>query len=211
MRAGPSIIGFAAVLIVGMALATPNAATWRRQTLVGENAEYYFRYVTTSENPASYYSYRRTLRLERVRKSDLRVVDQFPLSDVSYSQDPRTDVWSEQSEKLPPFDLSGYLRDNAVHLPFADDLVRFRTFVVDSSGVWEVFDDGRSQLANRRDLLRQIPNLGNEPRVVGIESTGFQPIGGGKTYLYLRIWSNSAAIDSDWCEDLLVVDGNDLR
>jgi hypothetical protein len=191
-------------VIATTAGATPDAATWRRQTLLGENAEHYFRYVGISENPGSYYQYRRTLRLEKVRKADVGVVEQFPLRDVAYAQDLTTDLWSEHSETLPPFDLSDYLRVNAVHLAFANDLIR--TFAIDSSGVWEEFEDGRILLADRVDLLRQIPNLGEEPRVVGIEDTDLQPAQGGKSYVYLRIWSGSASIDSDWSEDVLLVD-----
>lgn len=209
VRAMNILIGLVVILIATIAGATPEAATWRRQTLVGENAEYYFRYVAISENPDSYYDYRRKLRLEKVRKVDLRVVEQVPLRDVTYGQDPKTDLWSEHSETLPPFDLSGYLRINAVHIAFADDLIR--TFAIDSSGVWEQFEDGRVRLADKQDLLRQIPNLGEEPRVAGIENTDFQPARGGKGYLYLRIWSNSASGDDDWSEDLLLVDRDVFR
>jgi hypothetical protein len=54
-------------------------------------------------------------------------------------------------------------------------------------------------------LLRQIPHLGEEPRVVGIEETDYQPPTGQKAYFCLRIWSNSAASDDNWSEDLLLV------
>jgi hypothetical protein len=60
-------ISLALAAFAATANATPNAATWRRQTLVGENADYFFRYVAIREYPASYYSYRQTLRLEKVR------------------------------------------------------------------------------------------------------------------------------------------------
>ena len=199
----------ALALIPGVATATPGAATWERQALVGENAEYFFRYVTVSENPADYYAYRRTLRLEKVRKFDLRVVEQFPLRDAAYTQDADTGAWSERSVTPPALDLGGYLARNEVHLPFSDDLVR--TFSVDSSGVWEVFEDGRVELAGRADLHRQIPNLGDDPRVVGIERTDYEPDKSGKAFLYLRIWSNTAAGDADWSEDLLLVNTNVFR
>lgn len=204
MRAVSVLLGLA--IFASTALATPDAATWRRQTLVGENAEYFFRYVAVSENPASYYSYRRTLRLEKVRKSDSKVVEEFPLRDVSYSQNPDSEVWTEKSKTLPPFDLSAYLRINTVHLAFAGDLIR--TFVVDSAGVWAVYEDGRVELAGRQDLMRQIPKLGEDPRVAGIEKTDYEPAKGDKGYLYLRIWSNDAAGDMDWSEDLLLVNRN---
>jgi hypothetical protein len=144
-----------------------------------------------------------------VRKSDLRIVEQMPLRDVSYVQDLDTDIWSEHSTELPPFDLSGYLTRNKVHLPFSDDLIR--TFSIDSSGVWEVFDDGRINLASRSDFHKQIPNLGDDPRVVGIEGTDYEPSKGGKAYLFLRVWSNSAASDADWSEDLLLVNRDVFR
>jgi hypothetical protein len=199
----------ALLLIAAEATATPNAATWRRQTLVGENADFFFRYVTVSENPAEYYSYTRSLRLEKVRKSDLSVVDRVPLREVAYSQDANTGVWREHSVTPPPFDLGAYLTRNTVHLPFSDDLIR--TFAIDSSGVWEVFEDGRVQLAGRSDLLRQIPNLGEDPRVVGIERTDYEPRPGGKAFVYLRVWSNSAAGDADWSEDLLLINSLVLK
>jgi len=200
-------LAFAISLLVATdAAATPGSGTWRRQTLLGENADHFFRYVTISEYPPSYYSYRRMLRLEKVRKSDLRVVEQIPLRDVAYSENAMTGARTEKSETLPPFDLSGYLTRNAVHLPFSEDLIR--TFAIDSAGVWEVFEDGRVELAGRADLLRQIPELGEDPRVIGIEETDYEPEKGGKAFFYLRIWSNTASSEDDWSEDLLLVNRN---
>lgn len=184
-------------------MATPGAAIWRRQVLVGENSEFFFRYVSVSENLPNHYSFRRTQRIEQVRKSDMSVVERVSLRDVTYAQDMDSGVWNERSVALPPFDLAGYLTSNAVHLPFSDDVIR--TFSIDSTGVWEEFDDGRVELVGSADLRRQIPNLGDDPRVVGIESTDFEPVKGGKAYLYLRVWSNSTASDADWSEDLLLV------
>ena len=117
-----------------------------------------------------------------------------------------TGARTEKSETLPPFDLSGYLTRNAVHLPFSEDLIR--TFAIDSAGVWEVFEDGRVELAGRADLLRQIPELGEDPRVIGIEETDYEPEKGGKAFFYLRIWSNTASSEDDWSEDLLLVNRN---
>jgi len=193
------------LLIATDAAATPDSGTWRRQTLLGENADFFFRYVTVSEYPPSYYSHRRTLRLEKVRKSDFRVVEKIPLRDVAYSDHPMTGARSEKSRTLPPFDLSGYLTNNVIHLPFSEEIP---TFAIDTAGVWAVYEDGRVELAGRADLLRQIPELGENPRVVGIEQTDYEPEKGVKAYFYLRIWSNSSASDDDWSEDLLLVNRN---
>ena len=124
------------------------------------------------DHPGSHYKYSRTLRIEKVRESDIRVVESFLLRDVAYSQDLNTPRWSEVSGPVPSFDLSSYLRANEVALAFPSDLVDFRTFAIDSAGVWEVFEDGRIQLATRKELERQIPTLGENSRVVGIEETG---------------------------------------
>lgn len=114
-----------------------------------------------------------------------------------------TGARSERADTLPAFDLTGYLTRNVIHLPFADDLIR--TFSIDSSGVSEVFEDGRVVIAEHADLLKQIPNLGKEPRVVGIETTDYEPEAGRKAFFYLRVLSNSASGDDDWSDDLLLV------
>jgi hypothetical protein len=62
---------------------------------VGQNPEYFFRYVEVSEHPGSYYTYSSTLRLEKVRKEDLRIVKSVLLRDVTYSEHPDTLRWSE--------------------------------------------------------------------------------------------------------------------
>lgn len=195
-------------LVLGaIARATPEAATWRRQSLIGENAEQFFRYVTISDHPGFYYTYSRTMRLEKVRKSNVQVVQSIVLRRVTYSQDMNTGGWSEAADSVAPFDLPSYLRANHVALAFGNDLFHSRTFAIDSAGVWEVFEDGRIQLATRKELDRQIPMLGDDPRVVGIEETS--PI--RSEDFYLRIESGSAAFDADWSEDLLLVRGVELH
>lgn len=193
------------LVLAGAALATPDAATWRRQTLVGDNARHFFRYVASGEQPGTYYSYSRSLRLEKVRKADLRVMETFVLQNVTYSQDAQSERWSQVSAPVRPFDLSRYLRSNEVHIAFAEDLFLHRTFAIDSTGVWEVFEDGPIQIATRKELERQIPLLGEDPTVAGIESCG------PESDTYLRIWSGSAGWDSDWSEDLLLVRRSVLR
>jgi len=203
---GGLLVGLLVLVEIGQA--TPEAATWRRQTLLGQNAEHFFRYVTVSVHPGSYYSYSRTLRLEKVRKADLRIVESFLLRDVTYNQHPDTLRWSEESDTVPAFDLPSYLRVNQVALAFPNDLGPFRTLAIDSAGVWEVFADGRLQLATHREVTRQIPMLGEDARVVGIEMTG----GIRGEDFYLRIESGSAgAWDMDWSEDLLMIRGVELR
>jgi hypothetical protein len=193
------------LVLAEIAMATPEEATWRRQTLLGQNAEHFFRYVTASVQPGSYYAYSLSLRLEKVRKSDLRVVESVLLRDVSYSQHPDSVRWSETSAPVPPFDLPRYLKANRVAMAFADDLIHYRTFAIDSAGVWEVFEDGREQLATRKELERQIPALGDDPRVVGIEGTAPRS---GRDDWYLRIESGSSDLDTDWSEDLLIIRGD---
>jgi hypothetical protein len=195
------------VVLVALASATPDAATWRRQTLLGQNADYYFRYVSISEHPASYYQYSRSLRLEKIRKADRRIVETIRLSGTAYSQDMETNRWTDAPDTVPSFDLATYLRANRIATPFANDLIQVRTFTIDSGGVWEVFEDGRIQLATRAELERQIPGLGEGPRVVGIEETGRIR---GEDF-FLRIQSGDSASDSDWAEDLLMIRGVELR
>lgn len=193
------------VLSAAIARATPEEATWRRQTLLGQSAEHFFRYVAARLDPGFYYNYSVTFRLEKVRKSDLRIVESFRLRDVSYSRHPDSLRWSEESGPVSRLDLPSYLAANQVEFAFPNDLIHFRTFAIDSGGVWQVFEDGRIQLATRRELEQQIPMLGESPRVVGIEETR----GATGEDFYLRIESGQYGVD--WSEDLLIVRGARLH
>ena len=198
---------FAVAVLFSIAHATPEPAAWRRTILLGDNDQYFFRYVTDSVHPGSYFRYSRSLRLEKVRKSDDHVVQTFPLRSVEYSQHPDSLSWSETSDSLPSFDLPAYLRANKIALAFPSDLIQIRVFQIDGGGVWEVLHDGRVRLATHRELVRQIPSLGDDPHVVGIEQTCPDP----SKNLYLRIVSGSATWDDDWSEDLLMIRGALLR
>jgi hypothetical protein len=46
---------------------------------------------------------------------------------------------------------------------------------------------------------------------VGIERTDYEPRPGGKAFVYLRVWSNTAADDADWSEDLLLINSLALK
>lgn len=197
----------AVAALFSIAHATPEPAAWRCEILIGDNEEFFFRYVTDSVHPGSYFTYSSSLRLEKVRKSDARVVKTFLLRNVQYSQHPDSLHWSESSDSLPPFDLTGYLRENRVELAFPSELIHARVFRIDSGGVWEILHDGRVRLATRRELERQIPSLGEHPHVVGIEQTGPDP----SKDLYLLIVSGDESWDDDWAEDLLRIHGGLLR
>lgn len=197
----------AVAVLFSIAHATPEPSDWRREVLLGDNDDYFFRFVTDSFHPGSHYTYTRALKLEKVRKSDARVVRSVLIRNVHYSQHPDSLHWSEASDSLPPFDLTTYLRENRVDLAFPSELIQVRAFKIDSGGVWEVLHEGRVRLATRRELDRQIPSLGEHPRVVGIEQTGPDP---SKDF-YLLIDSGDESWDDDWAEDLLMIHGKLLR
>lgn len=189
--------------------ATPEPATWLRQVLIGENPTRFFRYVTIHDHPGTHYAYSETLRVQAVRKTDLRVAEDSLVRVTDYSQDYETRVWSTHEEPTPPFDLGGYLRRHGVFLAFAESMAR--RFEIDTTGVLEVFEDGRVELLSRADLNRQIPDLGEEPRVVGIEWTQMTLPDGSTAFYYLRIQSNTAAVDDYWSERLAIVPGARLH
>ncbi len=197
----------AAAAFFSIAHASPEFGAWRQEILIGDNEEFFFRYVTDSVHPGSYYICTRTLRLEKVRKTDAHVMKTYLLRKVHYSQHPDSLRWAEASDSLPAFDLTSYLRDNRVELAFPSELIHARVFRIDAGGVWEVLRDGSVRLATRRELERQIPSLGEHPRVVGIEQTGPDS---GKD-LYLLIDSGDESWDDDWDEGLLVIHGGKLR
>ena len=188
---------------------TPEASQWHRETLIGENASVFLRFVSVRDQPGSSYSFAETLRVEVVRKADLRVVKNYRIHMADFEDSSADGHWSVIEEPQPAFDLSKLLRVNKVWLAFSDDLQR--SFEVSESGVNEVFEDGKIQLLSGPELMRQIPMLGSEPRIAGIETTALVQPNGESACHYLLLRMNSAAMDDDWSEYVLMIPGGRLR
>lgn len=190
------------------AVATPDAATWIRHTLVGENDSCFVRQVTVEDHPPSYDEFSVSARLERARKSDLRVVETVPIRDVKYTRDVDAVKWTGTEQELPTFDLAGYLRRHDLLPAFADDLVENRKWAIDEKGVWEVFEDSRERVATRAEYLRQRPVRERDgwsgARVVGLERTRAAEFSNYEQ-VWLRIADGNSATDAPWTEWLLMV------
>jgi hypothetical protein len=203
-----ALVGLAALLALApsSASATPEAATWHRASLIGENAEHYFRWMAERSQPGSYYTYTETLRFQKVRKSDLAVVEDVLVREVVFSQHPDTMVWVATEESPPAFDLGGRLGRDGVQMTFEDDGAP--VLVLDDSGAWVEAEGERERVLDRAELLRQIPGLGEQPRTAGAGSAASSSTA---TILYYRVLSGTAAFDSDWSEDLLLVPESAIR
>lgn len=84
---------FAAVLgltIPGTLPATPNAAAWVRETLIGANAEHYFSYIFERHQPGSYYAFTDVFRLCTFSLRDGSLVEDTTLCRTAYGACCRT-------------------------------------------------------------------------------------------------------------------------
>lgn len=201
-------IGLLAAALPRAAVASPDAANWHRETLLGDNDDSYFQYVTWSFHPGSYYAYRQTCALQRISKATREVLDEIPLREVSYLAPNAGDDWIATEKELPPFDLPVYLRANDVHHAFAES--REPELEISRAGLFLVVRGFRELVMGRDSLDARIPGLGNDPRVLREEMTRLPVPRGKRRPTYWTVVSNTACGDDNWSEDLLMIDGDVL-
>lgn len=188
--------------------ATPDAANWHRETLLGDNDDSYFQYVTWSFHPGSYYAYRQTYALQRISKATLEVLEEIPLREVSYLAPNAGDQWVATEKELPPFDLPAYLRANDVHHAFAES--RDPELEISRVGLFLVVRGLRELVMERDSLDARIPGLGEGPLVLRQETTRLPVPRGKRRPTYWTVVSNTACGDDNWSEGLLMIDGDVL-
>ena len=198
-----SLVALLGILAPRVAHATPEAAEWHRETLVGENRDFYFALRATRTYPGSYYAYSEELSLVKVAKANRSIAETVTLQRRECSQDFQTEAWTCGDDSIPQFDLGAYLRHHAVRIPFAEDWPQ--DLRIDSAGVYLNVEDVRATVLPWDALQRQLPDLGDEPRIVGLEATQARLLDGAEALYFCRVQSNTTAIDDDWSEDLLLV------
>ena len=180
--------------------ATPTAGSWRRTTVLGDNATDAFLFRNEWSQPGSYYCASEKVSIGRVRLSDWAEQETWVLRHVAYGQDMRTFEWQMADHDSSSVDLAEILRRFKVRPAFAESSP---SFGIDSSGVWVEANDRRLVLITTEALRQQIPDLSWEPSVVRLDKTNSWAYGHG--YYYPTIRSGACAGDVNWFEDVLAV------
>ena len=122
------------------------------------------------------------------------------IRDVGYHGDPpdRGDATVTERD-VGSVDLASILRTRDFHLAFAEDWGE--NVAIDSTGMFAFMDSQRSVVLSRAELLAQIPDLGEEPRVTGVAKGGTSP----SAYYYSVRSGPCSCPDVDWREDIVLV------
>jgi hypothetical protein len=206
------IVGTIIFVSAGEVDATPNAAQWRRETLLGVSGDSYFVWVSSWGQGGSNHEYEESAALQRRLFADNTVVESNTLSSAMASDLDGPYEGSEGSMARvihAPFDLSRYLREKEVSPVFAGDWL---CDCVILDGALTLTDgDSTATVLSAEDLRLQVPALGRDPRVGGCwyVSNIRSPTPGDFWFYTVRY--NTPSWDDDWSELLIVVPGHVVR
>lgn len=184
---------------------SPGAATWYRESLLGENGSHYFLLASTMVNEGTYYRDRELQRILRIDKRSGAVVDSILVRSSEHLVDAATMARSAREEDLPPFDLAGYLRGHGTHAPYSQD-PEFQA-ELDSTGLYLQLEDRREVLVATATIRRPfLPSPEpDEIALLGAEFTLAHPDSGVSRMTYYRIRSFPAGSDVSSSEILIMV------
>lgn len=189
------------------ASATPGAATWHRETLIGENGSSYVLLISDHVNEGTYYRWREVQRVERIDKRSGKTIEALPIREVDFVSDMQTLAPSRTA-----FDLAAYAAAHQLSAPFTHDESP-HVVGLDSTGL-VVRWDGRSELIVPMATIRArfVPSgEPDEPRLIGIEFTRARPDSGLGRMQYYRILSSPAGSDISSSEVVIMVPEERIR
>lgn len=197
------------LLTAAAALATPDPAKWRRETLLAVNEDSYFVWVSNWGQRGFNHSYEESACIERrlFAGNIVAEVDTFYSASATNIDAPYT--WQIREFEHEPFDLSRYLHDRKASLAFGGDWLC--DVVVRDGALLLTEGDSTSTVLSADDLARQVPDLGRDPRLAGCWYVSSERGRSRSEYWFYAIRSNSASWDDDWSDILVVVPGAAVR
>jgi hypothetical protein len=198
----------AVILLMNLAQpasASPGAATWYRESLLGENGSHAFVLTTTMINEGSYYRSRELQNLLRIDKRTGAVVDSILIRAVVIYSDPSTSARSLREEQPPSFDLPAYLRAHGTYGSFSQDPEEQAE--LDSTGLYIPVGVARVVLVPMATIRARFQPSGEPDAValLGGEFTLAVPDSGLSRMIYYRICSSPAGSDVPSSEVLIMV------
>jgi len=196
---------FTLLLVPARVAGTPYAATWYRETLLGENGSHYFVLATRMVNEGTYYRSRETQIVFRFDKRSGAIADSVRVRSVEFHVDDGTNALSVHEEGGTTFDLAGYLRAHATHAPYSEESEFMAE--LDSTGLY-VESDNRRQVVVPMATIRARFLPSREPEelaLLGAEFTMARPDSGLGRMTYYRVRSYPAGSDASSSEVLVMV------
>jgi hypothetical protein len=190
------------------ARATPNAATWRRELLLGSNKDSYFVWVLKWGQGGYSHTYGAGMALERRSLHDRTVLESHDVLRFGASNLENPREWKRTPGDVAAFDIVAYLREQEVSPSFSQDYA-FGAELREGALVL-VEGDHAALLLGPSELEAQLSLPLAEMREVRVvptcQVTDTNRHHTEETWFY-TLQFNSPSIDDDWSEVLLVVPG----
>jgi hypothetical protein len=186
-----------------MVNASPNAATWHSERLLGENGRYYFLLVTEWINKGSYYQHTEVQRIHKVDKLTDSTVAVTDIRRVLSTNHVEREEQELREQSLPNFNLSAFLRSNGILHPYPmRDYYRAQ---LDSTGLYFVLSGRKIPLLSLSELKERTPTRDLPREVVGVEFTSVWPDSGVERMVYYTLRTHAAGGDIDAADVVVAV------
>jgi hypothetical protein len=201
----------ALLLLAVDALSSPYAATWRRESLFGENSNEYVVLVTVMINEGSYYKSRETWSLERIDKRSGRVLETISIRTVDHESDASTYVRTSRELDSPPIDLAAFMRTHSLYAPFSE--AESLHVALDATGLYVEDEAFREVVVPMDAIAARFQPSGEvaQPRLLGADFTNARPDSTLGPIQYYRVVSLPAGSDIPSSEVLIPIRDSQIR
>jgi len=194
------------LLFITTVYATPSAATWQRESLIGCNEKYFYTFIMERNNPASYYEYTEIFSLAQYEIANSQLVNKTVIRKTRHADKQADGHWVKEEQQTNAFDLNQFLsKDNLVYI-FPADMSETQ-WLVEADGIYLQGDKGKVILVPKSDLATKVPWFNAYSRIAGLYEIN-------NNYYVLLEQGNELggrSLENDFQQTIMVVAGDNYN
>lgn len=196
--------GFVAIVLLlpSLSSATPGAASWRREVLLGANDDFYFVWVAKWSQPGSHYTSRESVTVHTARFDNNVAVDSVLVLAAHHTFIQSQGPWEASYSELPQFDLAQFLSENRIRPAFTSEWPK--DVAIEDGALVVRGEFGSKVVLTRSEIGELVPSIGRDPHIVQCQRVR-RMNRSGPLVLFFTIRFNTSHDDDDWTEVLIPV------
>lgn len=194
------------LIFITITHATPSAATWQRESLIGCNEKYFYTFILERNNPASYFEYTETFSLAQYEIAGGKLTNKTVIRKTRHVDKQADGHWVTEEQQTNAFDLNQFLsKDNLVYIfPAARSETQW---LVQAEGIYLQGDKGKAILVPKSNLATTVPWFNAYSRIAGLYELN------NNYYVLLEQGDElgSRSLDNDFQQTIIVVTGDNYH
>jgi hypothetical protein len=198
-----SVLFMGALLVTTVTHATPSAAIWQRESLIGSNDKYFYTFLLERNNPATYFEYTETFSLAQYEIASRKLVNTTVIRKTRHVDEQADGNWVKTEQQTKAFDLNQFLTKANLNYAFPADSGDTQ-WLMQADGIYLQGDKGKVILVPKADLTTKVSWFNAYSKIAGLYEL--------KNNYYVLLESGDElggrSLENDFQQTIIIVTGD---